>query len=709
VRRNEIRLGPSPRNKRRPFPVDLSGGVVLTLTQTASLHIDYTFPSGTVAVGQVITQTAALNIDYSFPSGTLTYVIRQRYPLNIDFSFPSGALLNATNSVSVFIDGVDRTELMLVNTLQIVQQLSQASTASFGMWDPTGNAAIVPAVGQEVVIYQKSTRIFGGSVEQPVQTAFQALPGHLFSGSGSSAAASGGQTGVGSATGGGVSASGSSGGVQCTDFSALLSRRYVGQYYASPAYMEDVVASIVDIYFAQDGFTCEFPYSDPGIDMGPLLFNWVTGQAAFNTISSTVGWEFTVDYFKVIRFYPPGSGTGPAPFNIADNDGNTFAESISIEYYRSLYRNRQGIMSPTQSSYLWTDTYTGSTPGPFPNAPQPLDGIRTEFETLYPYTGLPQVLVNGVPQSVDYLSNLFVTFPQWIGPSAPGDTSQTVSQNPSGTPLTSADTLEISYQSLGPAPIYWVQDDAQIAERAAVEGNSGIYEDVEQAPSTTDPTAIVAYAYGLLQRYGANGIPFQVSYATRVPGLFVGMIQNVVLSNPAVSMIGALISAITISDVDGQFLNYAVTVISANYQGNWTQFFAALVAASSLPQPGNFVTYQWTVGPSVPGVVNPGVTGGTQPGVRVVANAVELPMQFSVYLAQPANGETQFTLLVNGTGVSALQVTFENGQEGIQTAYAVIGDTLRVYAGAQLQVFLGGPTANVMDAVCTLVTAIAVT
>ena len=686
------------------------------LTQTASLMIDVTFGTGEVQYPpQFLTQVSSLDIDVTFGTGTLVQSLRQVYPLNIPVTFPSGAILNAINTVTVFLDGVDITSLgILINTLQIVQQLSQATTASFCLWDKNGNA-VNPQVGQEVLIYHKTTRIFGGSVEQPVQTAFQALPGHLYAGSGGGpSAASGGTTGVGSATGGGVSAGGSSGGIQCTDFSALLSRRYVGQYYPSPAFLGEVLEGIVQQYFAQDGFSFDLPDGIPDIDMGPLLFNWVTGQAAFNTISSTIGWEFTVDYYKVIRFYPPGVGTGPAPFNVADNGGNVLAESLSLEYFRSMYRNRQGVMAPTQGSYVWTDTYSTANPGPFPNEPQPPDGTRTDFLTLYPYTGLPSVLVNGAPQTVDYLENLFVTYPQWIGPAASGDQSQTVFQNPSGTPLSSSDVLEISYQTLGPAPIYWVQDNAQIAERAAIEGNSGIYEDVEQAPSTTDPTAIVAYAEGLLQRYGANGIPFQVNYSTLIDGLFVGMLQSVVLSNPAISLLGGLISQVSINDVDGQFLNYAVTVISANYQGNWTQFFAALVAAGQLPQPGNFTTYSWTIGPTVPGVLNPGYSNTTEPapGVRVVANAVELVMSLSVILPVAAGAQVSFEIVAEPGDEGFVSVSFLATQSGIQTFYVPFSSPIRLSGGTQLQVQVGGlgvGGSSVTDAVVTLVTAIALT
>lgn len=314
MRWNLVRLGERVTNKRRPFPIIAS-------------------PAG----GPTISQTAAAVITYTLPNGTLTSGITQRYAATIDYVLPDGAVY--VRPWTVYIDGVDRTDLVLANTLQIRLTLSQSSTASFGLWDPAADPLAVPQVGQEVTVYRLGIRIFGGSVEQPVQSAFQAIKGHLFSGSGG--ASSG---GVGSATGGG--GSGSSG-VQCTDFSNLLDRRYVGKSYQNTSNaMSSIVADIVNTYFAQDGITYDDSDGDPGLNLGPQVFFWVTGRQAFNTLSSLTGWDFNVDPYKILRFFPSGSGSGPAPFNVADNDGNTLAESLSVEYYRSQYRNRQGIRAP---------------------------------------------------------------------------------------------------------------------------------------------------------------------------------------------------------------------------------------------------------------------------------------------------------------------------------------------------------------------------
>lgn len=709
MRFNRVELDPPlVRNKRRPWPPDTSGvNPVGNLAQTAALAVHITFGTGHVGtVGTTLSQTAPLNINVTFGTGALSQSLRQRYPLTVKVSFPSGALLSAERAFTMFIDGRDVSPFILRNSLQINNQLSQATTASFAMFDRSG-AVPVPAVGQEVLVYHGTLRIFGGGVEQPVQTAYQALGAHLFSGSGGSAGASD----VGGATSGGAS-----GGVQCTDFSYLLTRRYVGKTYAINAFLAVVVQDIVDTYLAADGFSYDPSDGQPDIDMGPnLLFNWVTVQQAFNTISSNTGWEFTVDYYKVIRFYPAGSGTGPAPFSIVeDGQGNVptvLAETLSLAYSRGQYRNRQGIRSPTQSSFLWQDIFSAAQPGPFPNSPQPPDGIRTDFITLYGILATPQVFVNGAPQVVISILDVATSggaydwywIPQQGFPApAPG-----VFQNQAHTPLSPTDVLTVNYSSQL-SPIYWVQDNAQIAERAAIEGNTGIYEDVEDAPSTTDPAAIATYAQGLLDRYGKNGIPYTVNYSTDSDGLFAGMLQEIMLTNPAIALLAGLVIGVQIRDVDGVFLRYGVSVASNQYQGNWTQFFAALVTASQFPQPGNFVTYVWDIGQSVPGLTNPGTGTGTQPGIRVVGNAIELIQSFKFSLPNAVAGLNQITLLVNGSGVFSLQIEFVAGETGTKTAYVPSSSPLRVYAGDTFAVFVGG-AGGVIDGVATLVTAIAVT
>lgn len=665
------------------------------------------FPAGANTIHSV----SVVATRVAFGSGSLSAGISSLYVVPSRVAFGSGALTE-NPYITIFLDGIPYGAL--AGSVTINNPLSQPSTASFALWDPTGT--VVPQVGQDVQIYIGTDRIFGGTVEQPFGTGFQALPGHLYSGSGGAGA------GVSSATASGGSGSGGSGGVQCNDYSLLLARRYIGLYFDGngapvPSLLSDIVEYIVQQYFAQDGFIYDDSDGDPNINLGAQLFNWVTGAAAFNTLSTATGWEWSVDAFKVIRFYPSANGTAVAPFNIADNDGHVYAESLGVSYMRSQYRNKQGVISPTATGQLWSDVFSVSQPGPFANNPQPPDGTRRTFLQLYGFTVLPKVTVNGNAQTVVLLSEISST-PGWqwyiVDPTIVNGAplpSYGLFQNPSNAPLGIFDTLIISYPT-PLTPIYWIQNDAQIAERAAIEGNSGVYEDVEQAPSAATQEAIQAYAAGLLARYG-NGIPYQVTYSTRLPGmatgpLMAGMLQEIHTANPDLNFTG-LISNVTWQDIDGQFMNLSVTVLSGEYQGNFTQFFAALITQGQAPLPQQAVTntYQFNIAPTVPGLSNPGVTGGyTSPSAQNVPNPVEQIQTVQVHVPNPITGAgpMSFILLQNADGIITL--TFDVGQDGTQTYYAQYFATLNLFAGDLLRVQVGGIGDAVKDVTVTITTII---
>jgi hypothetical protein len=720
VRFNQVRLGDPPvKNKRRWWPPSTAGiNPPLQLTQASPLALAIAFPAGaSVQLGQVVTQTAPIGLVVSFPAGaTLTKSLTQHQPLSIVLKFFSAALLKQ-RPFTIFVNGIDRTPYVLANSINIKLSLSQASTANFGLWDPAGDPSVIPQVGQQVQIYRLKVLLFGGTVEQPVQAAYQANKGHLFSGSGGA-----GSGGVESATGG---AGAGSGGVQCTDFSNLLDRRYVGKSYPGTQgnFMSTIVADIVNTYFASDDLVYDESDGDPGINLGPQIFNWVTARQAFNTLSTLTGWNFNVDAYKVLRFFPAGSGSGPAPFNVADNDGNTLAESLSVEYYRGNYRNRQGVRSPALAAALWSDTFSAANPGPFPNEPQPPGNGRRLFGTLYDFVGIPQVTVNGVPQLVINLEVDPITTPgaKWyvlLDPTT--NIGYGVSQVQSNPPLGTGDVLVVSYQTQL-APIYWVQNDAQIAARAAIEGNSGIYEDVQDAPNTiTDPTAIILYAQSLLDRYGSQGIPFQVTYSTDdilarsllLAAITPGQLQNITMANPLLAVVAGLISDVQISDVDLQYFQYSITLLSGQYQGNWVQFFAALAAQAQLPSPSAQNQYGWPIAPTIPGLSNPGVTGGyATPQVNIVNNAAETILSFRVNMPTANTGIVQFTLLVNGSGIGALAITFQPGETGTKVAYGTVSNVFRLYAGDLLAVDVTGGAISpaITDAFALLLTSVAAT
>ena len=564
-----------------------TGGNITGLTGISS-RVGFGSPGFVQFPTQNITGNTGIPTSEAFGSGgSLSIGILGKVGIPSRVAFGGGALIVNEENLSVFLAGVDVTNLMLVNpqspgaggigggasnstggtAMTINQYLTQASTFTAAFFDTAG--VLLPIVGQELLVYKGTTRIFGGSVDQCTLGAYQAQPGRYSY-------------------------------VQGVDFSNLLDRRFVGRTYQTPAinFLTNIVSDIVNTYLSADGITYDDSNGDPGFATGPVLFNWITARQAFNQLSSIFGWDFSVDAYKVIRFFPQDTGVSAAPFNIADNDGNCLAETMSVRQYRGTYRNMQGVMSATQASNVWTDIFSVAQPGPFPNSPQPPNGVTTFFVTLYPIISLPVVAVNGVAQQVISIDDVGTTpIGAWDWYYIPDGNG--VQQNWTETPLTSSDTLTVGYPT-ALTPIIWVSCNAQIAIRAALEGNSGVYQDVQQASSVTDPATLLAFATGLLNRYGClNGIPVEVIYNTIKDGLTVGQLQTINTSEPLcpIPVPGIpspsdvfQIIAITITDVDKTFLNYQVTADSGLLQAvNAAAFFANLVAATSQAQPANQV------------------------------------------------------------------------------------------------------------------------
>jgi hypothetical protein len=598
-------------------------------------------------------------------------------------AFGQGAVI-LRSGVSLFIGGADVTKNYRVNTMNIVKALSQVSTASFSFYDPTGT--LRPLVGQEVIVYLGLTRVFGGTVDDETETARQQRADIFVD-------------------------------VKCSDFSGKLDRTIVGKYYTNGS-LSIMVDDIVRAYLSRDGFSYNSSDGDPGINLGPQLFNWVTARQAFQTLANASGWDFAVDEFKVIRFFPKATGTESAPFNLADSTPKGWiAESMKVRTYRGKYRNQELIRSSTQASALWRDTFSTAIPGPFPLDPQPPDGHRIEFITSFGITAPPVVAVNGNVQVVirlDQVATPGIVYDwYWIPQQGLPAPNPGVFQNQAHAPLTSGDVLTVGYQAqLSPVTI--ASCPTEIAARAAVEGDSGVYQDVQDAPNLTDPIAITQYAQAILNRYGCTtGLPTDVTYQTDLPGLKPGQLQAIQVSSPLVGPLppsGArlfLVTQVAFKDQAGLFFRYTVTVTSGQYQGSdYASFFGALVNRGQLAQPGNRENYVWQLAPSYPGIVNPGLHDGVQGQPHVIQNPVEILQSFTLFFPTIPGTDIEVEILQNGNGTG--RHTYYAGTSTPQTFF--FNQVVRASGGDVLQVYFPTLVSGTMkDGILNLLTSVSVT
>ena len=646
------------------------------------------FGTGALAGGDNIIGSIGRPSSRAFGHGLLANanLIKGSYGRPSSRSFGVGAV--TTKEFTIFISGVDVTEQMRVNTLDIMNSISQISTAAFTLGTQTKTATLLTyKVGQPVYIYHGNTRIFGGTIDSCYNTFL----------------------GVDSTVGPNMFE------ITCSDFSEVLDRRYVAATYNQDGSVFDLVSIVIDIvdtYLLQDNITYDASSgtNDSLANFGVVTFNWITARQAFQQLADLVQWDFSVDYYGVLRFFPSNDGSGLAPFNIADNDGNWLnTPPMTVQQYRTNYRNRQGVQSSSQSTALWTDTFSVADPGPFTSGPQPPDGIRQAFITLYGIPATPYVFVNDHAQVVIDVTQIGAAGPDgyqwyWIPPQgfAP---SAGVFQNQADAPLTSADVLTVEYQSPLP-PIIWVECADQIAIRAAIEGNSGVYEDVESVTGITDPNELAAYAQGLLNRYGClNGMPQEVIYTTDNPNpLFAGMVQDISVTNPFVENAGFILVQVEIKDVDGKFLRTTVTADSGMYQLSSGAYYQALVNRGQLPQPSNRNTYTWQLAPSYPGVTNPGFTSGFIGQIQATLASSEVPLYVSIYCTSPPS--------VTGY---LLQMAFNDAFFGPNTPIPLSAQQATGYfptqafpQGTILQPYIGGigGTSGIKDGTITLVTSV---
>ncbi len=587
----------------------------------------------------------------------------------------------AQKRFTLFIAGIDRTSLMLVNTLTGTNPLSQVSSCQFALRDSAGT--FHPTIGMDIQVFSNTTKIFGGTIDESVETAYQARPD--------------------------VRAD-----VKCSDYSAILDRRIVGAFYTGFP-MSSIVSDIVQKFLSADGIVYNATDGDPGTVLGDQLFNWVTARQAFNQLSSATGWDFSVDYNKVLRFFPKASALGNAPFNLTDNDKNVLAvgeasgttESAAIRVFRGTYMNRVFVRSSSQPNALWPDTFSAAIPGPYASNKQAPGGGRIFFVTLFQLEATPIVTLNGVAQRVIPLSSVATAVPgswdyYWI-PNGYGVVANVA-------PV-STDVLIVNYQTRI-APVTTITCAAQVAIRGSAEGNSGYYDTVLDTQNITDPSAITAYGTAMLNRYGCtNGIPSQVIYGTIKDGLFAGMLQTINLTQPLVPSNTYLISGVTWKDVDKDHIEYQVACDVGQYLGdNYLQYFQSLVNRGQMPQPGNIQTYFGVIAPTVSGVANGGITGGFQfTWVHTCRNQVETVQYLSLVCnTGPTSGNPTLQLVVNGNGTPLIITIAKNTANGAELR-SYPATPIILHAGDFLQMLHGGDNdANCKDIMVTLVTSIAV-
>lgn len=336
--------------------------------------------------------------------------------------------------------------------------------------------------------------------------------------------------------------------VSCVDYSIMVDKRIIAEAYDNTL-AGDIIRDFIAKYFSDEGII------EGNIADGPIIsravFNYVDGNTAMNYICDVTGYFWEVDKDKKINFFD--RATYAAPFYLTDTSKNY--SNLQAEENTGKYRNRQIMRGPQGISTVQTRTFLG-------------DGETQTFVLDLPVAKAPIVKVNGVQKTVGIRGLKEDENKEWFWQK----NDKVISQNPSGVKLTSADTLTVEYQ--GYYPIIVVSENpGEINARKAIEGGSGIYENVIEEPNLDTQESALEYTNGLLKKYGF--IPKIVTFNTHQHGLRAG--QLISIQNTKHNLNGTfLIDAVAARD-DGSLTLYSVKCLDGSSIGGWEKFYKELV------------------------------------------------------------------------------------------------------------------------------------
>jgi hypothetical protein len=342
--------------------------------------------------------------------------------------------------------------------------------------------------------------------------------------------------------------------VQCVDYNQLADRRIVASAYDNATFQE-IVTDLLTNFLALEGVQAGTIPTGPTLTR--VVFAYQSVADCFNDLANLTGYTWNIDYFKLLQFCP--LDTFPASLNVAQQNG--FYRNPKLHRSRDQYKNSVILSGGQDTSQSRTEDFVG-------------DGTNRNFTVSLPIAKEPTLTVNGSPRTVG-IKGVDTGFDFYWSQSDP-----IIEQDGGDPALASTDTFEVTYQGYFPI-VMQLEDGAQIAERAAIEGGTGRYESVDNDTSIDSSALAIDKIQGTLRRFAFVPTQFTFETDTSLTNLAADYRagQTVFVDFP----IWALAETFFIQDLstsfDGVRLIVTAKCIDAEKAQSWADFFAELFAA----------------------------------------------------------------------------------------------------------------------------------
>lgn len=345
--------------------------------------------------------------------------------------------------------------------------------------------------------------------------------------------------------------------IAVVDNSAIADKRRIPKVYENE-HAGDIVKDIITEVLNEENVT------EGVIQDGPIIkkavFAYDKCSEALDYLKNVTGFIWNIDKDKQLNFFE--RSTNVSPFNLtATTQHHDFEQDSSLEDYRNTQYVRGGKGR--------TSTQNNETPTPKP------DGSSKTFVLRFPVAEKPTIEVNldgagwvEIPQTdigvngIDIDKKWYFTF-----------NSQVITQDDSETTLTTNDLIRITY--IGLKNLFTrVENTLEINSRGTIEGNSGIYENLQREPSINDTGAAIDYAQGLILKYG--DIKDICSFSTELEGLQAGQLIRII--KPLYSIDdNFLIESVNMYAVDDRTIEYRIKCLDGAAIGGWEEFFKQIL------------------------------------------------------------------------------------------------------------------------------------